>query len=150
SVEVDYIRRNWGNLPTEINRAWTPADFDTFTYNVPKDSRLPGGGGYFLTFANNVGGAYNKFNGFDVTLNARLRAVTIQGGTSSGNVVEDSCGVVRRHPEYYSIGPWGGTGMFLDTFLGGLGQWPQTFCHRESGWKTNVKGLAVYSVPKID
>src|SRR5262249_11269821 len=24
------------------------------------------------------------------------------------------------------------------------------FCHRESGWKTNVKGLAVYDVPKID
>ena len=36
------------------------------------------------------------------------------------------------------------------TFLGGLGQWPQAFCHRESGWKTNVKGLASYSVPKID
>ena len=79
-----------------------------------------------------------------------MRSVTIQGGTSSGSVVEDSCGVVRSHPEYYIFGPWGGTGMFLDTFLGGLGQWPQAFCHRESGWKTNVKGLAVYSVPKID
>jgi hypothetical protein len=134
---------------------------------VPQDSRLPGGGGYdltfydikpakfgladnFLTFANNVGGAFNKFNGFDVTLNSRLRAFTIQGGTSSGNVVEDSCGVVKSHPEYYIFGPWGGTGGFLDTFLGGLGQWPQAFCHRESGWKTNVKGLAVYDVPKFD
>jgi hypothetical protein len=47
----------------------------------------------FLTFANNVGGAFNRFNGFDVTLNARLRDITFQGGTSSGNVVEDSCGV---------------------------------------------------------
>jgi len=167
SVEVDYIRRSWGNLPATINRAWTPADFDTFTYQLPADNRLPGGGGNaltfndikpekfgladnFLTFANNVGGAYNKFNGFDVTVNARLRAVTIQGGTSSGNVIEDSCGVVRNHPEYYIFGPWGGTGGFLDTFLGGLGQWPQAFCHRESGWKTNVKGLASYSVPKID
>jgi hypothetical protein len=97
-----------------------------------------------------VGGAYNRFNGFDVTVNARMRAVTVQGGTSSGNVVEDSCGVVRNHPEYYIFGPWGGTGGFLDTFLGGLGQWPQQFCHRESGWKTNVKGLASYNVPKID
>jgi hypothetical protein len=167
SLELDYIRRTWGNLPAEINRAWTPADFNTFTYSVPQDSRLPGGGGYdltfydikpakfgladnFLTFANNVGGAFNKFNGFDVTLNSRLRAFTIQGGTSSGNVVEDSCGVVKSHPEYYIFGPWGGTGGFLDTFLGGLGQWPQAFCHRESGWKTNVKGLAVYDVPKFD
>jgi hypothetical protein len=168
SLEMDYIHRSWGNLTAEINRAWTPADFDPFTYSVPADPRLPGGGGYnltfydikpaayartsdnFLTFSDNVGGAYNKFNGVDITLNARLHNVTLQGGTSSGNVVEDSCGVVSGHPEYYVFGPWGGTGGFLDTFLGGLGQWPQAFCHRESGWQTNVKGLATYNVPKVD
>ena len=168
SAEVDYIHRSWGNLTAEINRAWSPSDFTPFTYNVPADQRLPGGGGYpltfyditpnafsrtpdlYQTFADNLGGAYNKFNGVDFTMNARLRNVTIQGGTSSGNVVEDSCGVVQNHPEYYIFGPWGGTGGFLDTFLGGLGQWPQAFCHRESGWQTNVKGLATYNVPKID
>ena len=48
SVEFNYVRRTWGNLKTTINRALTPADFDTFTYNVPTDSRLPGGGGYPL------------------------------------------------------------------------------------------------------
>jgi len=167
SVEVDYIRRSWGNLPAKINRAWTPADFDSFVYNVPADSRLPGGGGYpltfydvkpgkfqqldnFLTFADNAGGAFNKFNGVDFTVNARLRDVTLQGGTSSGNVVEDSCGVVAKHPDFYIFGPWGGNDGFLDTFLGGVGQWPQASCHRESGWQTNVKGLATYNVPKID
>jgi hypothetical protein len=86
----------------------------------------------------------------DITVNARLRNVTIQGGTSTGNVIEDSCGVVTAHPEYYIFSAWGGTGGFLDTFLGGIGQWPQEFCHRESGWKTNIKGLASYTVPKID
>ena len=35
-------------------------------------------------------------------------------------------------------------------FVGGLGQWPQQFCHRESGWKTNLKGLVSYTVPTID
>jgi len=168
SLEVNYVRRSWGNLTATVNRAWTPADFDTFIFNVPQDPKLPGGGGYaltfrdikpgaytraadnFLTFADNLGGAYNKFNGVDVTVNARLRDVTIQGGTSSGNVVEDSCGVVTNHPEYYIFGPWGGTGGFLDTFLGGIGQWPQSSCHRESGWQTNLKGLATYTVPKID
>jgi hypothetical protein len=168
SVEIDYIRRSWGNLTATINRAWTPADFDTFNFAVPQDSRLPGGGGYNLTFrdikpaafarpqdgfqsfSDNLGGASNKFNGVDLTVNARLRSVTLQGGTSSGNVVEDSCGVVQNHPEYYIFGPWGGTGGFLDTFLGGLGQWPQQYCHRESGWQTNVKGLATYNVPKVD
>jgi hypothetical protein len=167
SLQVDYIRRSWGNLGATVNDAWTAADFDTFVYNVPSDPRLPGGGGYpltfrdvkpdkiqqirnRLTFADEVGGAYNKFNGIDVTVNARLANITIQGGTSTGNVVEDSCGVVTQNPEYYIFGPWGGTGGFLDTFLGGVGQWPQEFCHRESGWKTNIKGLASYVVPKID
>jgi hypothetical protein len=168
SVELDYIRRSWGNLTATVNRAWTPADFDTFTYNVPQDPKLPGGGGYaltyrdikrgaytraadnYLTFTDNLGGASNKFNGVDFTVNARLRNVTLQGGTSSGNVVEDSCGVATAHPEYYIFGPWGGTGGFLDTFLGGLGQWPQSFCHRESAWQTNVKGLATYTMPKVD
>jgi hypothetical protein len=167
SVEVDYIRRSWGNLPATINRAVTPADFDPFVYNVPQDSRLPGGGGYaltfydvkpgkfgqydnFLTFADNAGGAFNRFNGVDFTVNARLPELTLQGGFSTGNVVEDSCGVAAKHPEVYIFGPWGGTDPFLDTFLGGLGQWPQAFCHRESGWKTNVKGLVTYNVPKID
>src|SRR6185295_17063295 len=135
---------------------------------TPRDPKLPGGGGYsltfrdikpeaytraadnFLTFTDNLGGASNKFNGVDVSVTARLRDVTIQGGTSSGNVIEDSCGVVTNHPEYFIFGPWGGTGGFLDTFLGGIAQWPQEFCHRESGWQTNLKGLATYTIPKID
>jgi hypothetical protein len=167
SVEVDYVRRSWGNLPATINRAWTPADFDAFVYNVPNNPLLGSNAGQaltfydikpekfalsdnFLTFADNVGGAYNKFNGVDLTVNARMRDLTIQGGFSTGNVVEDSCGVAKNHPEFYIFGPWGGTDPFLDTFLGGLGQWPQAFCHRESGWKTNLKGLATYNFPKID
>jgi hypothetical protein len=167
SVQLDYIRRSWGNLPATINRAWTPADFDSFVYNVPVDPKLPGGGGYpltfydvkpgkfqqldnFLTFADNAGGAFNKFNGVDFTVNARLPDLTLQGGTSTGNVVEDSCGVVAKHPDFYIFGPWGGNDPFLDTFLGGVGQWPQSSCHRESAWQTNVKGLATYNVPKID
>jgi hypothetical protein len=168
SVEVDYIRRTWGNLKTTINRALTPADFDTFVYNVPSDSRLPGGGGYpltfrdvkpgkfgiidnFQTFTDNIGGSSNTYNGFDVNVTARLRDVTIQGGTSTGNVVEDECGVVAQHPEMYISGlGWGGTLDFFKQFNPSLGQWPQQFCHRESGWNTNIKGLATYLVPKVD
>jgi hypothetical protein len=168
SLEVDYIRRTWGNLKTTINRALTPADFDTFVYNVPSDPRLPGGGAYaltfrdvkpgkfgvldnFQTFTSNIGGSSNTFNGVDVTVNARLRDVTIQGGTSTGNVVEDECGVVEQHPEIYISGlGWGGTLDFFKQFNPSLGQWPQAFCHRESGWQTNLKGLASYTVPTID
>ena len=168
SVEVNYIRRTWGNLKTTVNRALTPADFDSFVYNVPSDPRLPDGGGYaltfldvkpgkfgqldnFQTFTKNLGGSYNNYNGVDFTVNARLRNVTIQGGTSTGNVVEDECGVVAQHPEIYISGlGWGGTLDFFKQFNPSIGQWPQAFCHRESGWKTNLKGLASYTVPGID
>ena len=85
-------------------------------------------------------------------MNARLRDVTIQGGTSTGNVVEDECGVVAQHPEIYIFGPLGRHARpFLEhVHSAALGQWPQAFCHRESGWQTNFKGLATYTVPKID
>ena len=84
-------------------------------------------------------------------MNARLRDVTIQGGTSTGNVVEDECGVAAQHPEIYISGlGWGGSLDFFSPFIPSIGQWPQAFCHRESGWLTNYKGLASYTVPKID
>jgi hypothetical protein len=171
SVEVDYVRRSWGNLQTTYNRALTPADFDKFTYTVPTDPKLPNGGGYSLTlfdvkpakfgasdyyqtFSNDAGGAYNRFNGVDVSVTARLANVTIQGGTSTGNVTEDECGVVKAHPDaYISQYGWGGSLNAFSPFFGGSGvpgQWPLEFCHRESGFKTNVKGLASFTVPKID
>lgn len=169
SVEVSYVRRTWGNMAVTVNRALTPADFDPFVYNVPQDARLPNGGGYSLTFydlnpakvgqfdnyrtfADNLGGIENRYNGVDTTVNARLRDVTIQGGFSVGNRVEDDCAVVREHPDIYIFPPWGGSAPFFadSPRVGGLGQWPQAFCHRESGWQTNVKGLASYNIPAID
>ena len=167
SVGVEYVRRTWGNLKTTINRALTPDDFDTFVYNVPSDPRLPGGGGYpltfrdvkparfgildnFHTFTDNIGGSSNTYNGVDVSVTARLRDVTIQGGSSTGNVVEDECGVVEQHPEMYIFAGWGGTLDFFKQFNPSLGQWPASFCRRESGWQTNLKGLASYTVPGID
>ena len=169
SVELSYIRRTWGNLGTTVNRAVTPADFDAFTYSVPQDSKLPGNGGYALTFydlkpgkfgvfdnlrtfADKVGGASDRFNGVDLTVNARLRNVTVQGGFSTGNRAEDDCGVVNAHPDTYIFPFWGGTSAFFteSPFVGGFSQWPQAFCHRESSWLTNVKGLASYTVPRVD
>ena len=166
SFEVSYNRRTWGNLQATINRNLTLADFDTFTYAVPNDPKLasagqtltyvdlkPGKFGQidnYLTFADKVGGAYNHYNGVDLSLNARVHQLVIQGGFSTGNVVEDNCGVANAHPEVNIFGAWGGTLSFFDAFQPGLWQWPVAYCHRESGWKTNVKGLATYNVPKAD
>jgi hypothetical protein len=171
SVDVTYNRRSWGNIATTINRALKPTDFNPFTYTTPKDPKLPGGGGYTLTFeeiapakfnqydnlytlADNAGGIINRYNGVDLAVNARLRqGLTVQGGFSTGNVIEDDCGLAAQHPDVYisSIGALGGGSLgFGSPFIGGIAQIPQSFCHRESGWQTNVKGLASYNVPKID
>jgi hypothetical protein len=167
SVAVDYIRRTWGNLLYTINRAVTPADFDSFVFNAPADTRLPNGGSYSLTFvdlksgkfgqfdnyrsfSDDLGGAFNHFNGVDVTVSARLRDLTIQGGTSSGNVVEDECGVARQHPDMYVPASNGGTLAVNSPFIGSTAQWPAAFCHRESTWLTTLKGLVTYTVPKVD
>jgi hypothetical protein len=167
SFDLTYNHRSWGNILATINRDLTPASFDSFVYNVPANPSLPGGGGYpltfldlkpqyfgqvnnYLTFANNVGGITNGYNGVDFSVNARWQALTFQGGFSTGNVTEDSCGVSAAHPEVNIFQAWGGTLSFFDPFWGSLGQWPQAFCHRESGWVTNVKGLATYNIPKWD
>jgi hypothetical protein len=46
------------------NRALTPADFDSFVYNVPTDPRLPGGGGYSLTFLDMKPGKFGVIDNY--------------------------------------------------------------------------------------
>src|SRR5439155_26012571 len=44
----------------------------------------------------------------------------------------------------------GGTLSTGSPFIGSTAQWPAAFCHRESTWLTNVKGLVTYAVPKVE
>jgi hypothetical protein len=164
SVEVSYTRRTWGNLLATDNRAVGPADFDPYTIVAPQDPRLPDGGGYplqfydinptkfgrfdnFITFADSYGEQLNHYNGVDLNVNARLPfALIVQGGFSIGNVTEDDCAVGEQLPEIYIPAGGGGT---LSVF-NSIAQWPRNYCHRESGWLTQIKGLATYTVPKVD
>jgi hypothetical protein len=163
SVELSYARRVWGNFQVTDNRAVGPADFDPFTIVVPQDPRLPNGGGYslqfydtrkfgqvdnFVTFADNYGKQIYHFNGVDLNVNARFPfALTVQGGFSTGNMVEDDCAVGEKVPEIYI--PLGGGGGTLNP-VQSIAQWSRTYCHRESGYLTHVKGLATYTIPKVD
>jgi hypothetical protein len=164
SVEVSYARRVWGNFQVTDNRAVGPADFDPFTIVAPQDGRLPNGGGYslqfydvtptkfgqfdnFITFSDNYGKQIYHFNGIDLNVNARFPfALTLQGGFSTGNMTEDDCEVGERLPEVYIPAGGGGTLSPLQS----IAQWPRTYCHRESGYLTHVKGLATYTIPKVD
>jgi hypothetical protein len=84
-----------------------------FSIVAPSDSRLPGGGSYavaglydlnpnkvgqvnnLITFAANLGGPIENFNGFDLSVTMRPRSgVLLQGGFSTGKTTTDSCGIV--------------------------------------------------------
>jgi hypothetical protein len=164
SLEVSYARRVWGNFQVTDNRAVGPADFDPFTIAVAQDPRLPDGGGYslqfydinpskfgqfdnFITFSDNYGKQIYHFDGIDLNVNARFPfALTVQGGFSTGNMTEDDCEVGEKVPEIYVLPGSGGTLSAVQS----IAQWSRSYCHRESGFLTNVKALATYTVPKID
>jgi len=165
SVEVVYARRIWGNFQVTDNRAVGPGDFDPFTFTVPSDSRLPNAGqtltyydvnptkagqfDNFVRLSDRYGAMLNHFNGIDVNANARFaHGVTIQGGVSTGQTIEDDCALVSSIPEIYIPAAQGGTLNFLTT--GSFAQLPRSYCHRESPWLTQVKGLATYTVPRVD
>ena len=104
SLEVGYNRRWWSNFTAVDNTLVGPADYQKWTITAPKDSRLPGGGGYpvdiyTLTAAAAAKGSFNYttwetdfgpgrvqyWQGVDVTLNARTRqGLTLQVGTTTG------------------------------------------------------------------
>ena len=102
SLDVGYFRRWYGNFTVTDNLAVTAVDYDPFTAIAPRDPRLPDGGGYlitglfdldptkvgqvneFSTFASEYGKQTDRWNGIDVTVNARpLPGAVFQGGFST-------------------------------------------------------------------
>ena len=154
SVEVGYYRRSFtqfftGGTVTD-NLAISPNDVASYTITAPSDSRLPNGGGYtvgplynvnpnvfgqsnlLLKSTKDVGDDTRVFNGVDVNLNVRLRnGLTFSGGTSTGKVENDWCEIRAAVPEsaQYLVNP---------------------YCHTESPFQTSFRGLASYTIPRLD
>jgi hypothetical protein len=148
SAEVGYYRRWDHNFIVTDNRAVGPADFNSFCITEPSDARLPSGGGSpicglydvnpakfgqvdnFVTLASNYGNQTQYWHGVDVTVNARaLKDVTVQAGFSNGQTVTDNCEVRTALPEIATLNP---------------------YCHVASGFLPQVRGLASYTIPKVD
>ncbi len=161
SVEIAYSRRWYQGFTVTDNQLVTAADYSPYSVTAPADPRLPGGGGYvvsglydvsptrsgqfsnLITNSTGYGDEYQYFNGLDVTVNARMRnGLTVQGGTSTGKTVADACGVRANLPEL-SVGI--GAGLATSTVSP-----TSPYCHVDYGWLTQFRGLATYTVPKID
>jgi hypothetical protein len=171
-VTVGYFRRWYGNFYTADNRLTTIDDYTPFTIPVPVDTRLPGGGGGTVTglynlvpnkvgqedmyqqLASTFGKMIENWQGVDLSVNARLRnGLTVQGGTSSGRRLQDNCAVRAVLPETYS---WDNTVAVQTTRVttttgsmstAGLQNYS---CRVVEPFQTSFRGLATYTVPRID
>ena len=147
SVDVSYNRRWFQNFFVTDNLRVGPSDYSPWVYPAPVDERLPDGGGYsitqyaitrdaalrgaqnFQTFETDFGEARSQYwHGVNVNVNARLaNGIMFQGGTSTGRGVRDTCDTVVKID---SPDPRG--------------------CHVTEPVLTSVRGLAAYTVPKVD
>jgi hypothetical protein len=147
SVDVSYFRRWYGNFFVTDNRALAPSDYDPFSIVAPLDPRLPGGGGYvisglydlkptsfgrpadnLITLASNYGKQIERWNGLDVTVNARPRpGILLQGGFSTGRTTTDNCDVVTELENPSTL-----------------------YCHVQTNFLTDVKFLGSYTIPRVD
>jgi Carboxypeptidase regulatory-like domain len=144
SVEVGYSHRWFPNFTTTDNRAVMPADYDFFSITAPSDPRLPGGGNYvisdltnisnaafgktdnYITLSRNFGDSTNYWHGVDVNVSARTAfGLVLQGGTSTGRRVLDACELIVDDPSRRN-------------------------CAVEYPFLTDIRGLASYTVPRID
>src|SRR5688572_20473853 len=169
SLDVGYFRRIWKNFRVTDNLAVAASDYDTFSMVVPSDPRLPGGGGNRLeglvalkqspfgrpaldhnTLDRAYGNQTEHWNGFDVTLDARLQnGLSLQVGTSTGRTSEDNCDIVSAMPEMLTVAGNSFAAVIVPANTPN-GLRPAQFCNRQTPWLTQFKSYGVYTVPRIE
>jgi hypothetical protein len=174
SVEVQWNKRWFDGQYVTRNLAVQPGDWTKYNITAPVDPRLPGGGGYAVTglydiaptlfgqvqnqvqSAANYGLQYQYWSGFDVNFSVRpIHGVAFQGGTSTGQTVQDLCEVANALPE--SLLPTQNTGIgfsipgisIFNNAPAVSGTTPSQYCHLASGFLTDFRGLGSYEIPKV-
>jgi hypothetical protein len=166
ALDVGYFRRIWKNFQVVDNLMLTPADFTKFSLTVPTDPNLSTSGQTLTglynvvpdkfgqvqnlnTLSDKYGKQIDHWNGFDISVNARLQnGLVLQGGVGSGKQVEDNCEIVAQLPEMLNLSA---ADAVAASTAGAPAQWrPADFCHREQPMLTGVKALAMYIIPKVD
>jgi Carboxypeptidase regulatory-like domain len=147
SVDVAYARRSFHSFTITDNQVRDPSQYDAWTITAPSDSRLPGGGGYpitvytptaaaaaipaqnYITWETDFGPARSSYwQGVDFTVNARTRqGLTLQLGTNTGRKIDDTCATVVK-----------------------IDSPDPRDCRLTPPYQTTVRGLASYTIPRID
>jgi hypothetical protein len=167
SVEVSYSRRWFDNFYVYDNVNLDKNSFDTLTFTAPTDPKLGEFSGQTVSYltlkpgvavsvpgtvrnvyrpAKDFGDPNVYWHGVDVIVNARLRnGLQVQGGTTTGHGVTDFCSVWANLPEAYNpaltnpaLSPSGTSWLQLRD------------CRIDEKWQTQYRGLASYTIPKVD
>ena len=161
-----YNRRIWSNFFATHNRALTAADYDAVTLTAPQHAALPDGGGYPVTFLTrntrsalgatdsyyttngDFGDETHYWHGVDISFNARMKnGLVLQAGTSTGRGVNDTCDMLTARfgrPMAPTLGS-----AAVPRHRRGIVDGVRA-CDYAEPWLTNVRGLATYTVPKVD
>ena len=158
STELSYTHRTFHGffVTDDLNRP-VAGSWETYTLTAPSDPRLPNGGGYpitvyaptaaanaiapksYLTNETDFGAERDShWDGIDFTLNARLRGGMIASvGTTTGRSVVDNCATATKYNQINT------------TTNVEAGPDPRG-CRSVDPYQTTIRGLATYTIPKID
>ena len=96
------------------------------------------------TNSKNIAEQTENWHGLDVGVTARLRnGLTVQGGTSTGRRLSDSCALKAVLPEQ-------GVGTRGDTTSIAGGSPTNPYCREVEPFLTSIRGLASYTIPRVD
>jgi Carboxypeptidase regulatory-like domain len=163
SLEVSYNRRSFGNFFVTDNQRTTASDYQTWTMLIPQDPLLPDaettasyynvtqaasnrGAQSYQTFETDFAPARTQYwHGVNVSLNARFRnGLTVQGGTGTGRGVWNTCELFAALPELLAPAAQGGLAT------NGTANQRLESCAVTEPWLTSFRGLAAYTIPKVD
>lgn len=158
SAELSYTYRTFHGffVTDDLNRP-VAGSYETYPLTAPSDPRLANGGGYpivvvvptaaanaiapktYLTNETDFGPERDShWNGIDFTLNARLRGGMVASlGTTTGRAVVNNCATATKYNQVNA------------TTNAEAGPDPRG-CNSVDPYQTTVRGLATYTVPKVD
>ena len=160
SVNGGYYRRSFGNATFTDDLRFDQNSYDTFCITAPRDPDLPDGGGYqvcgvhdlkpsvvaqnlpansLIRFSDDFGGETNRYQGFDVNLEARFgNGAFLRGGVAATSRLFDNCNLLAAGLDAVVAAGSQGTEIYPDGSTG---------CHREYGYRPDAKFSGSYTLP---
>jgi len=172
SASVGYFSRVYGNFFVQDNENLSKSDFTQYSVMVPNLTAFGAKGTDGMTLpatdsvvtglydpnilvaarnviksADDFGKQQHHWNGVDFSVDARLRnGLFLQGGLSTGKQMTDNCDIIDDVPEALTVGA--AAGIPPQATATGAGTiTPASYCHQETPFLTQYKGLVSYNLP---